>query len=153
MQGLQKDHIFYLWFWLALSKIADLEATKGVFVSSLGFSKSAKLKAKYFNIDLFSIKDNQDLPEDIKIPVLVEQVHPESVELFFEIKRAKIQQLSSFSVFKRIVVNDANLFDVFNAEWRENSIIYKMTTALQTVRLSTLTTLFLLTGFANGTRN
>lgn len=128
------------------SKMRDVNANKGILISKMGFSSKAISKAKRFGIVLYSLNDYTEFEEfDLKIPVLIEELSLEKIDLRFGIQRQEIEKINYSSgdstvVFNRkaIVINDNNINKLVNESWENGSLRFQSTNKVQEVDIPNL---------------
>jgi len=119
------------------SKMGDVKAQNGIVVSKMGFTKKAREKAKRLGVILYSLRNHSEIDEiDLKVPILIEEVSPLKIDMFFEIDRNKVDNSwSTLSFKKNLVINNQNLYDLINKGWLNGSLKFKFTDEPQIIEV------------------
>jgi hypothetical protein len=132
------------------SKMQDVNASKGVIVSRLGFSSKAVAKAKRLGITLCTAHEalhpawNIDMP----IPVLVTAITPvESLPEFYchindALREIEIDDGS-------LIINDVDTLKLFSEKWNNGELELALTEDLQTLEFPAIQDPFFLTNIHN----
>jgi hypothetical protein len=111
------------------SKMGDVKANKGIIVSKKGFSSKAILKAQRLGITLYSLNDFSEFKEfDLKVPILIEEISPEYLNLRLSFERDKVIHLTENIYFDTNPnINNQDLTEIINTAWGNGALKFKLT--------------------------
>lgn len=129
------------------SKLMDINANKGIIVSSNGFSSKAIAKAKRLGISLYTAHEalSDKWKIEIEIPVLVHEIIPWDIGGNFIVPENSRYLNQKFPFGKReIWVNGMNVLETVRSLWSSNQLDFKMTEEEQVICIPNLKSPFIL---------
>ncbi|MES2761383.1 MAG: restriction endonuclease [Bacteroidota bacterium] len=134
------------------SKMADINANKGILVSRKGFSSMAIAKAKRLGISLCTAHEalSDKWGIDIEIPIILTEVQPIAINPHGEFTTSLQITFRKDSIK---TVNDVNIMDVFHENWKNNKILHNLSEAEQIYIPSEITPPFFIRDINNSKVN
>jgi len=119
------------------SKLQDIRADKGILISKKGFSSQSFSKAKRKGITLCTAHEalNDNWDPEIDLPILIEEVKPNGMNLLMEFKVVTPKKLT---VSKFPVINGINIVQLMENKWRKGTLDIEPKTSVQLIKLEEL---------------
>jgi len=94
----------------------------------MGFSSKAISKAKRLGIILYALNDHSEFKEfDLKIPFLIEEISPKTMDILYKLSREQIGQHSNIYFNKKgLCVNEISVNDVINQSWKDGTLKFDL---------------------------
>lgn len=118
------------------SKLLDIKANKGIFISKNGFSSKSISKAKRLGITLCTAHEvlSGKWEPDLNIDILIEEIKP----IGFHIEMNGTFNSEIYEKIDFLKINKIPLSKLLNSKWREGSIIFKKVQGIQEIELHEL---------------
>jgi len=123
-----------------VSTLEDIDANKGIMISSKGFSSTAIAKAKRKHITLYSLTNKIEIQDkELDIPIIIEELIPSEANIKFSLDRNTASKMIGETIIRDpIVINGYNIYDLLKHNWKSKNLQFNVTTDFQYVNLNQL---------------